>query len=189
MGRKFGGCGVLAFQQLSQLRDRYGDEGAATLTGLCATWVSMRQNDPATATWVAQSFGEAEISEMQQGVSYGAHEIRDGVSITAQRRKRETLLPSQIMSLNDLEGYIRLPGDVPIGHFKIQYKPGNAQAVAFEPRPSGTAPDFTATPDVPSDQPPTHPLSKNAPVPAAPPARPNVVSLEDYKIRNPDPDS
>ena len=132
--RKYGGCAVLSFQQFSQLRDRYGKDGAETLAGLCATWVCMRQNDPETAKWVAQSFGEAEISEMQQGLSYGAHEIRDGVSLNAQRKKRELLLPSEIAQLNDLEGNVRLPGDVPVTHFKMKYVASEPKAEPFQPR-------------------------------------------------------
>jgi len=95
----------------------------------------MRQNDPDTAKWIAQSFGESEIGEMQHGLSYGASELRDGENLSRQRKKVEILLPSQISSLNNLEGYIRLPGDVPVAHFKMQHIPIPTRAEAFEPRP------------------------------------------------------
>ena len=66
--RKYGGCGVLSFQQLSQLRNVYGRDGAESLVGGCATWVCMRQNDPETAEWIAKAFGQVEIKESQQGL-------------------------------------------------------------------------------------------------------------------------
>jgi len=132
--RKYGGCGVIAFQQLSQLRDRYGKDGAESLAGLCATWVCMRQNDPDTAKWVAQSFGESEINEAQHGLSYGASELRDGESLSKQRKKLETLLPAQISSLDNLEGYVRLPGEIPVAHFKMEHIPTPTRAEAFVPR-------------------------------------------------------
>jgi len=162
-GRKYGGCGVIAFQQLSQLRGTYGRDDAESLTGLCATWVTMRQNDPETAKWVANSFGESEISEMQQGVSYGAHEIRDGVSLTANRKKREILLPSEISTLDDLEGYVRFPGDVPVGHFKLDYKPLPQAATDFEPRPLAEFPKH-ADDDAPDPIEPLPQESEDAPV-------------------------
>ena len=131
--RKYGGCGVLSFQQMSQLKEKYGNEGALALAGLCATWVCMRQNDPETAKWIAQSFGQVEVMESNQGLSYGANDMRDGVSLSAQRKMRDLLLPSEIANLDDLEGYIRLPGQVPAGHFKMKRPPIKAVSPAFIP--------------------------------------------------------
>lgn len=132
--RKYGGCGIIAFQQFSQLKERYGMDGAESLAGLCATWVCMRQNDPETARWIAQSFGEKEIKELQHGLSYGASDIRDGENLNLNRKKIEIILPSQIGSLNNLEGYIRLPGDFPVAHFKLDYKKSDIKSEAFIPR-------------------------------------------------------
>lgn len=135
--RKYGGCGVIAFQQISQLREKYGNDGANDLAGLCATWISMRQNDPETAKWSASAFGESEVLEAQESISYGAHEMRDGISLNKTRKSRSLVLQSEVMNLNDLEGYIRLPGDLPIGKFKMKYAPVDAVAEAFVPRPQG----------------------------------------------------
>lgn len=146
--RKYGGCGVIAFQQISQLRDRYGHDGAEDLAGLCATWVSMRQNDPETARWSANSFGETEILEAQENISYGAHEIRDGVSLSKTRKMRPLVLPSEILNLDDLEGYLRLPGDWPVGQYRMQYKKPKVIAPAFIPtsrKPASMAPIPTET--------------------------------------------
>jgi type IV secretory pathway TraG/TraD family ATPase VirD4 len=143
--RKYGGCGVIAFQQIAQLREIYGHDGAEALSGLCATWTCLRQNDPDTAKWTAQSFGETEILEAQQGLSYGANDMRDGVSLQQNRRSRALILPTEIANLADLEGYIRLPGDAPIGHFKMKWS--HKKTIAEEFVHSRAAPIVEPIPD------------------------------------------
>ncbi len=138
--RKFGGCGVIAFQMISQLREIYDKEGADTLTGLCATWVCMRQNDPPTAEWTSKSFGEAEILEHAENLSYGSHEMRDGVSLQQNRKMRALLLASEVRNLDDLEGYVRLRGKIdggslPVAHFKIDRPAIRKVADTFKPAP------------------------------------------------------
>jgi type IV conjugative transfer system coupling protein TraD len=130
-GRKYGCCSVLSFQQVSQLRQVYGKDAAESLVGGCATWVCMRQNDPETAEWIAKSFGQVEIMEAQQGLSYGANDMRDGVSLTQMRKLRPLLIPAEVSNLDDLEGYIRLPGRLPVAHLQLQWKRPRLVAPAF----------------------------------------------------------
>ena len=134
-GRKYGGCGVIAFHQVAQLRERYGKDGAEALTGACATWVCLRQNDPETAKWMAESFGQVEVSETHQGLTYGANEVRDGVSLSKVRKLRPLLLDSEISNLDNLEGYIRIPGRLPVAHFRQEWRPTPTVAPAFVPVP------------------------------------------------------
>jgi type IV secretory pathway TraG/TraD family ATPase VirD4 len=132
-GRKYGGCGVIGFHQVAQLRDRYGKDGAESLTGACATWVCLRQNDPETAKWMAGSFGQVEVFEAHQGLTYGANDVRDGVSLSKVRKLRPLLLDSEISNLDDLEGYIRVPGRLPVAHFRQRWQPTPNVAPAFIP--------------------------------------------------------
>lgn len=129
--RKYGGCGVIAYQQLSQLRERYGRDGALGVIGNIGTWVCMRQNDFESAELISKTLGEMEVMENQQGISYGANEIRDGVSLNAQRKTRRIVLPSEIMQLDNLEGYLKLPGKVPVAHFHMRRQPMKSVAPAF----------------------------------------------------------
>lgn len=131
--RKYGGCGVIAFQQLSQLQEIYGDKGAANLVGLAGTWVCMRQNDPDTAEFISKKIGEIEVMENQQGISYGANEIRDGVSLNAQRKMRRVVTPTQIMQLDNLEGYLKVVGKYPTGHFAMTRQEMKKQVPSFIP--------------------------------------------------------
>ena len=137
--RKHGGCAVLAIQGLSQLQDRYGPTGAQTLTNLCNTWVGMLQKDPDSAKWLASAFGQAEIMESNTGLSYGANEIRDGVSLSNQRKLRPLVLESEIMSLPPMAGFLRLGGGLPGGltvpgvRFAFRYRATRQVAPAFLP--------------------------------------------------------
>jgi type IV conjugative transfer system coupling protein TraD len=127
--RKHGGCAVIAFQSPSQLRERYGNDGAQTITGLCNTWVCLLQRETEAAKWVAKSFGEYEVIESNQGVSYGANDMRDGVSLSNVRRTRPLVMDSEITVLPPLHGVMRLAGALPNGHplpacrFAFKYKP------------------------------------------------------------------
>jgi hypothetical protein len=137
--RKHGGCAVLAIQGLSQLQDRYGPTGAQTVTNLCNTWVGMLQKDPQSAKWLADAFGQAEIMESNTGLSYGANEIRDGVSLSNQRKLRPLVLESEIMALPPMAGFLRLGGGLPGGQtvpgvrFAFQFRPTRSIAPAFVP--------------------------------------------------------
>ena len=137
--RKHGGCAVLAIQGLSQLQDRYGPTGAQTITNLCNTWVGMLQKDPQSAKWLADAFGQAEIMESNTGLSYGSNEIRDGVSLSNQRKLRPLVLESEIMSLPPMAGFLRLGGGLPGGltvpgvRFSFRYQSMRGIAPAYIP--------------------------------------------------------
>lgn len=129
--RKYGGCAVLSFQQISQLHQRYGKEGGNALAGLCSTWACFAQNDPETAEWVSRAFGEQDLIKQREGVSYGANEIRDGVSLQQDERLRKVVLPSEITTLPALTGLIRQPGDLPIARFRLVRTEPVTMAKAF----------------------------------------------------------
>jgi type IV conjugative transfer system coupling protein TraD len=176
-GRKYGGCGVIAFHQVAQLRERYGKDGAEALTGACATWVCLRQNDPDTARWMAESFGQVEVSESHQGVTYGANDVRDGVSLSKVRKVRPLLLDSEISKLDDLEGYIRVPGRLPVAHFRQRWRPTRTVAPAFLPATDDiefepTAEDFAAELELGSDPASPHGLFDEPAVLQAPAPEP-----------------
>lgn len=138
--RKFGGCGVLAYQQPSQLREKYGKDGAENLAGLCGTRVNMRSNDTESATWAAKNFGQIEIMESSQNLSYGANDMRDGVGLSQQRKMIDILLPGEVMALDDLEGFIKLKGNVPTGHFKMTRTTIKSVALPYVRRIDGVEP-------------------------------------------------
>ena len=119
--RQFGGCFVLGVQVASALRDLYGRNGAETISGLCGTRVVLAAPDRDTAQWSADSLGRSEVEEVAEGYSYGANTIRDGVSLTPRRELRSLALPSEIMRLPNLEGYLKFPGPLPVASIKLKY--------------------------------------------------------------------
>ena len=56
-----------------------------------------------------------------ESISYGAHQIRDGVNLTEQKRSKAVVSANDIITLNDLEAYIQLPGNWPIAKLKFAY--------------------------------------------------------------------
>ena len=119
--RQFGGCFVLGVQVAAALRDLYGRNGAETISGLCGTRVVLAAPDRDTAQWSADSLGRSEVEEVAEGYSYGANTIRDGVSLTPKRELRALALPSEIMRLPNLEGYLKFPGPFPVASIRLKY--------------------------------------------------------------------
>ena len=132
--RQFGGCFVLGVQVASALRDLYGRNGAETVSGLCGTRVVLAAPDRDTAQWSADSLGRSEIEEVSEGFSYGANTIRDGVSLTPRRELRALALPSEIMRLANLEGYLKFPGPFPVASIRLNYVARPKAAERFVPR-------------------------------------------------------
>ena len=132
--RQFGGCFVLGVQVASALRDLYGRNGAETISGLCGTRVVLAAPDRDTAQWSADSLGRSEIEEVSEGFSYGANTIRDGVSLTPRRELSALALPSEIMRLANLEGYLKFPGPFPVASIRLKYVGRPKAAERFVPR-------------------------------------------------------
>ena len=90
--------------------------------------------DRDTAQWSADSLGRSEIEEVSEGFSYGANTIRDGVSLTPRRELRALALPSEIMRLANLEGYLKFPGPFPVASIRLKYVSRPKAAERFVPR-------------------------------------------------------
>ncbi len=145
--RQFGGCFVLGVQVASALRDLYGRNGAETISGLCGTRVVLAAPDRDTAQWSADSLGRSEVEEIAEGYSYGANTIRDGVSLTPRRELRALTLPSEIMRLENLSGYLKFPGPFPVASIRLNYVARPAVAERFAARADGGAAKSGRTPE------------------------------------------
>ena len=96
--RKYGGCFVLGFQDLNQLENIYGVSTAKTLSNLTGTKVLFRAVDTDVASRVARYLGEQEKEEASESISFGAHQMRDGVNLSHQRQTKPVATASQIMT-------------------------------------------------------------------------------------------
>ncbi|MDA0967628.1 MAG: type IV conjugative transfer system coupling protein TraD [Proteobacteria bacterium] len=120
--RQFGGAFVLALQVMPQLQSIYGKEMARATSGLCQTRMVFKSSDNETAAVGAESLGRSEVEDFKEGLSYGAHEMRDGINISTHTNLKPLILPTEVMNLKNLEAYIRFGMDYPIAKVKVQYK-------------------------------------------------------------------
>ncbi|MBI4242509.1 MAG: type IV conjugative transfer system coupling protein TraD [Planctomycetes bacterium] len=125
--RQFGGSFVISIQTISQLREIYGKDGADAMSGLCSNRLVFKSPEPETAEWASKSLGRVEMDEVKEGFSYGANEMRDGVSLASNKTLRSLVLDTEILNLNPLEGYLKFSGNMPVA--KICLKPKNRKTV------------------------------------------------------------
>jgi len=111
-GRKYGAAAVLGFQNLAQLRLKYGKDGATALLDLLNTKLIFRSGDPEIAEYGSKILGEAEVERKNEGESLGRGG-RDGSSLNQQITREPLVMPSQLMNLKKFHAYLVLPDDLP----------------------------------------------------------------------------
>ncbi len=144
--RKYGGCFVLGFQDLSQLEGVYGASTTKTLSNLTGTKLLFRSVDTDVATRTARYLWEQEKQEANESISFGAHQMRDGVSLSNQKHIKPLVTASQIMMLNDLEAYLKFPQSLPVTKVKFDYTNIESQTEAFVQKiikPTNSKPTLT----------------------------------------------
>jgi type IV conjugative transfer system coupling protein TraD len=112
--RKFGGCYVIGIQSFAQLKKVYGENAALEMFDLLNTRLFFRSPSNEMAKISSQDLGEQEVDVSKEQYSYGANEIRDGVSLGHQTITRPVVTPSEIMQLEDLQFWLRTPGNYPV---------------------------------------------------------------------------
>lgn len=132
--RKFGGCFLLGYHGASQLRKIYGTDGFSTLENFCSTQLYLRLNNHVNAKWVSNNLGTYEIEEVNESISYGANSVRDGITISRQIKERHVALPSEITQLEDLEGFLKLKGGLPVAKVAMKYVAYPTKHEGFIPR-------------------------------------------------------
>ena len=121
-GRKYGACFVATIQDIHQLRTIYGRDATEALLACFNTKLCFRTGSTESGAWAEHYFGCQEVIEMREGFSYGANDIRDGVTLNQERRKNSVIIGSEFMQLNDLQAYLKLPGNFPVTKVKFKYK-------------------------------------------------------------------
>jgi type IV conjugative transfer system coupling protein TraD len=130
--RKYGCCVILGYQSYSKIQAIYGDKGAQTLSDSTATKIFYRSNDYQNANHASVQLGKEEAKVTNENLSIGAHAGRDSISISENERERQLILPTEILNLENLQGYYRLPGDYPVVSFtQTFYKSKEKPAIGF----------------------------------------------------------
>ena len=119
--RKFGGCVAIGIQSISQLEFLYGNHEAHAITDLLNTSLYFRSPKSRVAKWVSEDLGEQVIEEVRESQSYGPNSLRDGNTIATQRVVRKTVDAGTIMTMEDLECFVRVIGNHPIARIKSDY--------------------------------------------------------------------
>jgi type IV conjugative transfer system coupling protein TraD len=135
-GRQFGAAFVLGMQLMAQLRSIYGKDKAESTSGLCGTRVILATPDEETAKWCSDNLGKMEVEEMRESISYGANDIRDGVSMSKQEHIKHIVLPSEIMNMKNLRAYVKPAEDFGVTLSDFKYKKRKEVAESFIPHGS-----------------------------------------------------
>jgi type IV conjugative transfer system coupling protein TraD len=126
--RKFGGCFVLGMQSFSQLEAVYGLHTAKSIFDLLNTRFFFRSPSSDMAKLVSRELGEQEIEDAKENYSYGANTIRDGISLGRQTLTRPLLTYPEIMTMENLKCFLKLPGEYPV--VPLELKPKERQKVS-----------------------------------------------------------
>lgn len=107
--RKFGGCYVVGIQSYAQLLKTYGKHAADEIFDLLNTRFYFRAPSAEMAKISSHDLGEQDVDISKENYSYGAHAMRDGVSLGHQTITRPVVSASEIQTLDDLQCWLRTP--------------------------------------------------------------------------------
>lgn len=119
-GRKHGLRVVAGLQSVSQLDSIYGHDHANTLRSSFRNMLALgcSNADPDTAEAMSNGLGQNEIARVQTTINNG-HNIST-ISKTTQQSMKTLVLPSQLMNLPPLKGYLKFAGDYPVASIFLQ---------------------------------------------------------------------
>ena len=143
--RKFGGCFLLGMQSFAQLEKVYGRSGASEIFDLLNTRAFFASPSHNMAQLVSKELGDEEVDDTRENYSYGANSIRDGISLGKNRMTRPIVTYPEIMNLDALTCYLRLPGNYPITQLKLIHKKRRQRAAGFIQRACPGAKEITGT--------------------------------------------
>jgi len=119
-GRKKGLCVVSGYQSYAQLEYVYGDKLAETMLSnhRTAAVLAIGRAGESTVERMSKALGQHEVRHYRnsRGSQWGRPGSRNSQEVTSPER---VVLPSEIMKLPDLEGYLAFPGKMPVGKFKL----------------------------------------------------------------------
>ena len=133
-GRKHGLRVVAGLQSVAQLDSIYGRENAKTLRSCFRNVLALgcSNADPDTAAVIADGLGQNEIERVQTTFNKGPNSST--TSKTVQRSTQSLVLPSQLMNLPPLQGYLKLAGNFPVASIRLQPGAYKAYVPAFVER-------------------------------------------------------
>lgn len=160
--RKCGGCAIVGLQSVSQLRERYGRDGAQTIMSCLSNWLILRAADSESAEYMSRLVGQAEI--LRTTKSGGKNPSGESENWSEHVTTQHVVMPSELQNLPNLRGYLILAGDYPTAKINLalprerdsgfqsfvrrEDEPAPQQSVAAAP----AAPPEMPTPDAPTEK-------------------------------------
>ena len=131
LGRKHGLAVVAGLQSTAQLDRLYGRESATVLRACFRNLLvlAIAKSDPATADELSRALGEREVLRHEVSRSSGASGL--GESQSLRQAQERLVLPSEIASLPNLEGFLALAGDEPVRRVHLTPQQRDEVADAF----------------------------------------------------------
>lgn len=139
--RKFGGCVVVGFQSIAQVRAVYGDADAKTMIENCGNKLILRCEESeggGTARFASELIGEREMArdELSHSRTDGKYSSHTQSSFVRQQTEK-AVLPSEVMQLPDRAGYLKLATCPSWRQVSFDYLPFNMVTEAYLPASVG----------------------------------------------------
>ena len=139
--RKYGAAAILGVQSIAQIRDVYGREAAAALLSHPSTRLTLRVGDSETAEYLSKNLGD------RHTIRKVTSESKDGSKSESEQHSIEAaVLPSEILALPNLVGYLRVPNDPVIKKIRLGPIDRPQIAEAYADRPLSKPPQVPAAP-------------------------------------------
>ena len=132
--RKFGVCAVVGMQNLAQSDETNGENVTKTYVANLQTKAIFRTEEEASAKRLADTLAKEDVVEKNKALSFGIELSRDGVNLSDKRGELNLVTYSEIMTLPDLTGYLKIAGDYPIAKIKLEYKGRKAISDSYRKR-------------------------------------------------------
>ena len=107
---------VTAFQSYSQLAETYGENKTQTLLNCFSTKLILRTSSAKLAETMSLELGEREIWEANKQTG------KDALADNEMKKTERLVLASELQTLPDLQGYLKLAGDYPVVNVKFEYE-------------------------------------------------------------------
>ena len=141
-GRKFGLSAVMALQAVGQMYSRVGQHESAALLSMPKTRLILRVGDGETAEAMSREIGERSLKRKQvshtQNSGGGQNGGSSGTSTTWQDVTERAVLASEIMSLPDLSGFLRVESTTM--KVQLRWTPYPVVADDYQPVPPRSLP-------------------------------------------------
>jgi type IV secretory pathway TraG/TraD family ATPase VirD4 len=110
LSRSKGGSVWIGIQDIGQIEKIYSRELRQAIINACGTNAIFSVADPDTAEFLARKIGKTKISYVDELLSMGVEDNRDGISLTRRERAEDLIMPADIMNMPDLTLLLKLPG-------------------------------------------------------------------------------